>query len=327
MINHLWQLCAVLLLASSVVSCQSGSSTEAENAPVETTDGIEDPRYDFTIEPGKRVGLITLESASKSAVLEAYGDLAKADSVHLSEGFFGPGVILFPKNERNRVDIYWETSVDAERPAFIRILGAEGKTDWSTSQGITIGSSLETVEAIDSRPFELYGFEWDYGGYVNDWKDGQLSNNLSLRFAPRNGVDMPMEVVGDMTLSSDSELLRQTQPVVSELSVSFPSTNLLPLMQGDWQSVSDPGYQIRIGEGKIWHYTNDRLMYTASLEADQGCQTSPCIVNGQQPEGFCFLEKGEQDVQCNLVLSCDGERLEYSAIGTAGGTLAFERME
>jgi len=327
MINHTWQLCVALFLALAMASCQSDSSAEAENPPAETAAEAEDPRYDFTIEPGKRVGLVTLESASKSVVLEAYGDLAKADSVYLSEGFFGPGVVLFPEDERNRVDIYWETSVDAERPAFIRILGAEGDTDWATNRGITIGSTLDTVEAINGRPFQLYGFEWDYGGYVNDWKGGQLSNNLSLRFAPTAGTDTPMEVVGDMTLSSDNELLRQARPVVSELSVSFPSTNLLPLMQGDWQSVSDPGYQIRIEEGKIWHYTNDRLMYTASLEADQGCQTSPCVVNGQQPEGFCFLEKGEQGVQCNLVLSCDGQRLEYSAIGTAGGTLAFERME
>ncbi|NBC07909.1 MAG: hypothetical protein GVY26_12020 [Bacteroidetes bacterium] len=325
--NYPWQLYAVFVLALVASSCQPSSSTEAGSTPEETAGEAEDPRYDFTIEPGKRVGLVTLESASKSAVLEAYGDLAKADSVHLSEGFFGPGVILFPENERNRVDIYWETSVDAERPAFIRILGANGATDWATNQGITIGSTLDTVEAINGRPFELYGFEWDYGGYVNDWEGGQLSNNLSLRFAPSAGVDTPMEVVGDMTLSSDNELLRQARPVVSELSLSFPSTNLLPLMQGDWQSVSDPGYQIRIEDGKIWHYTNDRLMYTARLEADQGCQTSPCIVNDQQPEGFCFLEKGEQDVQCNLVLSCDGERLEYAAIGTAGGTLAFERME
>lgn len=325
--NYHWQLCAAVVLMLALAACQSNSGPEAGSSEEETTDAADDPRYDFTIVPGERVGLITLESASKPAVMEAYGDLAEADSVHLSEGFFGPGVILFPEDKRNRADIYWETETDAERPAFIRILGDNGQTDWATSQGITIGSTMEEVEAINGGPFKLYGFGWDYGGYVNDWKGGQLSNSLSLRFASSEGEGMPTEVVGDMTLSSDDELLRQAQPVVSELSISFPSTNLMPLMQGDWQSVDDAGYQIRIEEGEIWHYTNDRLMYTASVEADPGCRTSPCTLNGQQPEGFCFLEKGEQGVQCNLVLSCDGQRLEYSAIGTAGGTLAFERME
>lgn len=325
--DQYWQLWAALVLSLAVTACQPSGTTEAggqAGAPSAPTD---DPRMDFTIEPGERVGLITLDSASKPAVLAAYGDLAKPDSVHLSEGFYGPGVMLFPGNERNRVDIYWEKEIDPERPAFMRIVGADGQTDWETEEGITIGTTLEKVEAINGGPFELYGFDWDYGGYVNDWKGGTLTNSLSLRFAPGPDAEVPLEVVGDKTISSDNELLRATQPVVSELTVSFPSANLLPLMQGDWQSLSDPSYQIRIENGKIWHYTNDRLIYSADIEVDQGCTSTPCTINGNKPEGFCFLEKGAQDVQCNVVLSCDGQRLEYLAVGTAGSTLAFRRME
>jgi len=317
------QLFAALALLASFTACQPASNpSEGEEA---TQEPAEDPRLDFTIIPGERVGLITTDQASKEAVLAAYGDLAKADSVHLSEGFFGPGVILFPEDERNRVDIYWETEIDPERPAFIRILGAEGQTDWTTKQGITIGSSLEMVEQLNDAPFQLYGFGWDYGGYVADWKDGQMTNNLSLRFDP-TAEETPMELVGDQMLSSDFPALREAKPVVSELSISFPRSNLLPLMQGEWQSIDDAGYQIRIEDSQIAHYTNNRLMYSATIEADPGCQSDACSFYDANAEGFCFLEKGEHDVQCNMVLTCDGQRLEYAAVGSTGATLTFEKI-
>ena len=135
-----------------------------------------------------------------------------------------------------------------------------------------------------------------------------------------------MELVGDQMLGSDNPALRETKAVVSEISVSFPRSNLLPLMQGEWQSIDDADYQIRIEDGQISHYTNNRLMYSATVEPDPGCQSDACSCNDTNAEGLCFLEKGEHDVQCNVVLTCDGQRLEYSAVGSTGAILAFEKI-
>ena len=321
----LLSLAAALFLA--LPACQPGGSAgDGEAATTDSTE-VQDPRYDYSIDPGERVGLIELNRSSKAEVMEAYGDLAKADSVYLAEGMFGPGIMVFPEQDRNRLEIYWDEELDKDRPSFIRITGADGATDWATKEGITIGSKLSEVQAANGQAFELYGFGWDYGGYVSNWKGGQFNNNLGLRFEPPANAQVPADMLGETILSSDSEALQEIDPVVVEMSLSFPLSNLLPVMQGGWRSVSDEGYEIIIEGDQMRHYTNQRLSYTSTIEADPGCQSDACAVTGTAPEGFCFIEKGEFDAQCNLVLRADYDTLEYTAIGAAGGSLIFERVD
>lgn len=313
--------CGAWALLLLLPACQQPAKGEGSEA------GSADPRLDYLIVPGERVGLITPEGASKEAILAAYGDLAKADSVYLYEGISDMGLVLFPDDARNRVDLYWDPASNGEQPDFIRIWGEKGSTDWATSQGITIGSTLAEVEAANGKPFELFGFDWDYGGYLTDWKGGAMGNHLGLRFAPPEGAQLPSGMSGEVTLKSDDEALRAVNPVVVEMSFSFPSIDQLPALQGRWQSTTNPGYQIVFEGDKLRHYNEGKLTYESTIEADPDCQSSPCQVTGQIPTGFCFLEKGEYDVQCNLLLSAQDGRLAYTAIGAAGGSLVFERLE
>lgn len=41
---------------------------------------------------------------------------------------------------------------------------------------------------------------------------------------------------------------------------------------------------------------------------------------------YCNIEKGQFDARCKLVLACDGQRLECAAIGAAGQSLVFKRV-
>lgn len=285
-----------------------------------------DPRLDFTIVPGERVGLITAAKSTPDDVLAAYGDSARLDSVYLVEGLYGPGVVVFPNSSRNRLEIYWDTAIDPLRPAFIRITG-DGGSDWKTDRGISIGTPITDLERINGNPFELYGFGWDYGGLVTDWKGGALNYNLGLRFHLQTEKDIPAEVQGETILSSDNDKVRALNPVVAVMELSFPPSDLMPMMQGRWQSVADPAYQIEIDGQKMRHYNNGELTVENGVEADAGCKTNACTVTGAQLDGFCFIEKGEFDAQCNLVLACDGQRLEYAAVGSAGQALVFTRVE
>lgn len=281
---------------------------------------------DYTIVPGERVGLITADKSSREEVLASYGDSARVDTIYLGEGIAEEGVVIFPDNSRNRMEIYWDPAIDPVRPALIRIRGAGG-TDWKTVNGISIGSSIEEVEQINGRPFDLYGFGWDFGGLVTDWKGGTLENGLGLRFELQSGQAIPDDILGATIISSENEAMRQLQPVVTVIELNFPRNSLLPLMQGRWRSMADAGYQIEIEGEKIRHYNGGELTAENDIEADPDCQSNACTVTGDQPEGFCFIEKGQFDAQCMLVLACDGQRLEYTAIGSTGQPLVFRKVE
>ena len=91
------------LATFSIFSCKNNSTPNGE-----TNEPISDERLNFTIIPGKKVGLITNQNCMPEDVLTTYGDLAKADSVYLGEGIWGPGIVLFPNASRNMVEIFWD---------------------------------------------------------------------------------------------------------------------------------------------------------------------------------------------------------------------------
>ncbi|TXB68005.1 hypothetical protein [Phaeodactylibacter luteus] len=316
------------LLAYGLYSCQPGPAQGAEAPAQDTTATEADPRLDFTILPGERVGLVDLRSASEADVLQAYGSLAQKDSVYLGEGLFEQGVVLFKENPKNRVYLYWDPLMSPRQPSFVSIYGEGRQTDWSTPEGLTIGMSIEQVEQLNGRAFELYGFGWDYGGYVSNWNGGSLEGKgISLRFEPNEDATTAVEVLGDVALSSDAPAVRQAQPFVSELTFSDPTPDPMSMMQGGWRSTTDESYEIIIEGNQVSHFSDQRLMYTAAIEADPGCTSEACAVTGTAPEGFCFIEKGEFDAQCNLVITANETTLEYTAIGAAGGSLVFERVD
>lgn len=176
--------------------------------------------HDYTIVPGERVGLITLEKCSRKEVLAAYGDSARVEEIYLVEGMTGEGVVIFPDNPRNRMEVYWDSEIDPVRPVLIRISG-EG-TDWKTIENITVGTSIAEVEKVNGKPFSLFGFGWDYGGRATNWNEGKLNNNLSLQFGYTSEDEAPEGIFGDVELSSDTPALTPMGVVVTSLELSFP---------------------------------------------------------------------------------------------------------
>lgn len=177
-----------------------------------------DKRLDFSIEPGLRVGLITAGTTSREAVLAAYGDLAKTDSIYLVEGMMDEGVVLFPNAPRRTAYIYWDNSLDPKRPAFIRMNGdSTGASDWKTTSGLTIGSTLADVERLNGKPFRLSGFGWDYGGMVIDWQGGKLAASaLHLTFSPMSGKTAErLFGEGEGFLSNEPDVVAADPRVVS----------------------------------------------------------------------------------------------------------------
>ena len=109
--------------------------------------------------------------------------------------------------------------------------------------------------------------------------------------------------------------------------VSVPdAADLLQTLQGKWQSESDSTYVVEIVGNKMKHYNNGLASVDSEIEIDASCGSNACKVDSTDlTDGWCFVEKGQFDAQCNLVLKCDQQALQYRAIGAASGTLRFSK--
>lgn len=190
------------------------------NRPAEGTESTEiKPVDDLLIVPGERVGMITAET-TEATLEKMYGaENLKMQRIGVSEGEEQEGVVLFPGTEKE-LEIIWQSAASEGKPAFVRI--TRDSTLWKTSDGITIGSSLEDLEKANGAPFIFNGFEWDYSGLVTDWKGGQFTSNLLVALVPQDFNAMTPNMMGEVNLSSDDAKVRAIQAKIGSIVVTFP---------------------------------------------------------------------------------------------------------
>lgn len=196
--------------------------------PAPTSEAPAATEPDLSIVIGEKVGLITSANCSQEAILSAYGNDAKVDSLYIIDGMYGEGVVLFPDNPRRRVEIYWEKEFDTKRPAYIRIDGdSTGVSDWKTSNGITIGTPLADLVKLNGKAFDISGFGWDYGGFVTDWKGGNFNSSMMIRMEPA-GNEASAKVSGEGVFASDNADMVAANPKVSRMEFRFLANEKLP---------------------------------------------------------------------------------------------------
>jgi len=119
--------------------------------------------------PGKQVGLIK-NTSTEADIIQAYGkENVLRKEIGLGEGETAAGTVVFP-DTGNELIIEWAADKVYQKPATIRIENA--KSNWTTDQGIRLGTSLEQLQSINGKDFKFAGFEWDYAGVANDWQGG-----------------------------------------------------------------------------------------------------------------------------------------------------------
>lgn len=165
---------------------------------------------------------------SHASIVEIVGkDSAIFTKVDGAEGEKVAATVLFPKNAQRRLELMWAD--DKKRRGLVNVRLSE-KSVWIAPNGIRIGMTLAEVEKINGRPFTLSGFDWDYGGYVSDWKGGTLGApikggcTVSVRFSVPDGApeDAASKVSGDSEFASTDKNMRAVKPVVGSLSFGFP---------------------------------------------------------------------------------------------------------
>lgn len=135
-----------------------------------------------------------------------------------------------------------------------------------------------------------------------------------------------LSIVACLRNSGKSAAANELQAIQSA-STGPDSQELLKMLQGKWQSETDAGYLLLISNDTMQHLNNGQTSGISTLEIDVNCQNTACKTDSiDTSDGWCILEKGQFDIQCNLVLKADTARLEYRALGAAGGGLHFRKI-
>ncbi len=182
-------------------------------------------------------GAITT-STTRQMLADRYGagNLSDQD-IELGEGETEPGTVLFPHDPTRTIDILWKDAKVKISPKRLTIRGTRSR--WKTAHGISLGTSLKQLEAINRRSFSLCGFGWDYSGTVLSWQGGALGRELVEARMESEGRGrvilrlMPTEdsgrvraeisaVQGDRSFSSGHPAMQKLDPRIYEIVWIFP---------------------------------------------------------------------------------------------------------
>ncbi|WP_426615828.1 hypothetical protein [Bradyrhizobium sp. McL0616] len=162
---------------------------------------------------------------TERSLKQRYGKEAVVQDLPGAEGENYKGLVLFPKATDRRIEIAF-TDDKARRVSGLTLRDSAKTSRWSVND-IAIGSSLADVQKANGKPFLVNGFEWDYGGFVTDWKGGALGRPLqggctvTVRFDKNAAA--PKSLLGDgVKAASDNATLVKWAPVVTEIGVNFP---------------------------------------------------------------------------------------------------------
>jgi hypothetical protein len=156
------------------------------------------------------------------------------DTVWGGEGEFTMGSYL-DKGTANEVQFLWEDDATRGEATSVAVnaMHIDNPADifsskWETSTGIKLGMTTDELEKKNGKSFIFSGFGWDYGGGVNDWREGNLDKagiGIQLMEGPE-ASQLPqseyLQVLGDQDVSSDHPVIKKLQPRVTVITVFKP---------------------------------------------------------------------------------------------------------
>jgi len=184
----------------------------------------------FQIIPGVKVGAINAQT-SETDLKKIYGSKnVQSGEIGLGEGETVPGTIIYPNSPDKRLEIGWKDIKGKKFPDFVQFGGE--KSLWKIAPGISIGTSLKTLEQINGKSFVLLGFEFDYSGTVVSWNGGKLARKfgndgkfVTLRLMPVTYDKLSQKymdsVIGDGEFSSKNKSMQKLNPKVYSVIVEF----------------------------------------------------------------------------------------------------------
>lgn len=152
---------------------------------------------------------------------ERFSGQARWETLDGPEGSQFPGLVLWPDDPARRVEVIFSDEGQRTVSSAAVRLGSRWRV-----MGLAIGDPLARVNEANDKPFKLWGFSWDYGGYVSDLGGGKLAAlpggcRVIVRLAPREGAEVPDALTGDKEVSSDDPRLAAAGVTIEELTLAF----------------------------------------------------------------------------------------------------------
>ena len=177
-----------------------------------------------------KVGAITAKT-TEAELKKIYGEKnVQSADVGLGEGETAPGTVIYPNDEKRKIEIVWKDQESKKFPDFVQLTG--DKSLWKTKEGISLGTSLKWLEKINGKSFTLLGFDWDYGGTVYSWRKGKLAkpfgykdHKVVVRLGYQNAEKLGKyidKVIGDIEFSSKNKAMQRINPTIYQIIVDFP---------------------------------------------------------------------------------------------------------
>jgi hypothetical protein len=136
-----------------------------------------------------------------------------------------PASVLFPKDPKRRLEVWWANPA-ARSDTYLIVIN--GKSDWSAPGGLRLGLNLPQLEKLNHKPFKLKGFDKDGNATVSDWDGGALSSlqggcksGVSLRADPKVAADTVAALAADKEYTSADPEMRAVKPAVSEILIGY----------------------------------------------------------------------------------------------------------
>lgn len=177
---------------------------------------------DWLIVPGARVGAITAKS-TLADVARTYGESnIRLKRVHGAEGDGGVvALVVFPDDSLRRFEVAFSDTVNLRYPRMVTFRGSQSM--WHTIAGVSLGTTVDELQKLNTKPFEFNGFGWDYGGQIVNWHGGTMSrdSSIAIRLDALHLIDNKpyRSVMGEKKVSSANRLAREMRPYVGEIDV------------------------------------------------------------------------------------------------------------
>jgi hypothetical protein len=202
-----------LLSALALTACNEATAPVANTAPAAAPAAAAPPSFELSC--------AAFADVTAANLGQRYGEANV--SVQTLPGPEGSepyqATVLFADDPARSIEIVWDDGTD--HPSTVTVHGDAGQ--WRGPAGLMLGATVAQVEQANGGAFTMSGFDWDYGGYVTDWKNGALSRepcHVAIGFTPHG---QNYTAVGDSDFASSSAAVRSASPTVAQIGLSFPN--------------------------------------------------------------------------------------------------------
>ena len=199
----------IALIALALAACGQPAPSNVEPNEAASAEGL-------------TISCANFNNLTPEALVERFGaENVSMQTLPGAEGESYEATVVFANDPTRRLEIVWNEGRTAAASVSVETAG----TRWKTDDGLTIGTPIAAVERVNVMPFKLWGFGWDYGGWVSDWHVGALSQRavpgcrLRIRFSAR--TDPGVGAMGDSEFTSNDPAIRAADPAVNEFGVMY----------------------------------------------------------------------------------------------------------